>query len=247
MKLLEKLEGRGYFTLPEKRGVNNNTKKRHDRVTRFTSRTDPPREDRIADVRQLKKIQLEPVFDKPSTALWKEYMNRYHYLGDTRPFGFYMRYFIKDDEDVLGCILLSAAARSMTARDEWIGWSSNRRLRNLAWLVNNTRFLIFPWVKIKNLASFTLGHLARRVQNDWLKQWGYEPVLLETFVDGEFYKGTCYKAANWQYIGMTTGMGLPRVGKTYTSTPKMIYMLPLIKNFRSILCAQELSGARNEI
>jgi len=169
-------------------------------------------------------------------------MFRYHYLGYSKPFGYVMRYFIRNDNKILGCILFAGAAKSMTARDRWIGWTEDQRLKNLAWVINNSRFLIFPWVNIKNLASHALGKAARSLRDDWQKRWGYQPVLMETFVDPELYRGTCYQASNWEYLGMTTGQGLARKGRTYTTSPKKIYVRPLVKNFRRILCNENLIG-----
>jgi hypothetical protein len=138
--------------------------------------------------------------------------------------------------------LLAGAAKAIRTRDEWIGWSRQQRQRNLAWVINNSRFLIMPWVRVLHLASHVLGQLSRRVADDWECQWGYRPVLMETFVDSRRYRGTCYKAANWQELGETTGEGLARRGKQYHSTPKKIFVKPLIPEFRDHLCAQALEG-----
>ncbi len=127
----------------------------------------------------------------------------------------------------------------MKTRDRWIGWSRNERLTNLSFVVNNTRFLIFPWVEVRYLASHVLGKVARHIGDDWLYRWGYRPVLMETFVDSQHFKGTCYRAANFQYLGMTTGMGLVREGKHYKTSPKMIFVRPLVHNFRSILSSKD--------
>ena len=153
-----------------------------------------------------------------------------------------MRYFIKSERGRLGCVLFCGASKSMRIRDDWIGWTENQRLRNLAWVINNARFLIFPWVKVKNLASYTLGQINKQIRFQWKEVWGYSPVLMETFVDHANYQGTCYKAANWQCLGLTTGRGLARKGKSYTSTPKKIFMKPLVKNYREQLCSEKLVG-----
>jgi hypothetical protein len=135
----------------------------------------------------------------------------------------------------LGCLLFSGAAKAITPRDQWIGWSSNERLRNLGFVVNNNRFLIFPWVKVRYLASHVLGKVVRVLAQDWQKRWNYQPVLLETFVDPQYFAGTCYQAANFKYLGMTSGMGLLRQGKSYTTTPKKIFVYPLVDNFQQVL------------
>jgi hypothetical protein len=238
-KFLIKMEQAGAIKLPVK--ARNIQLKQTKRLIEFTERTES-RSDIIGTVGMLDEVTLEIVLDKESKKLWQEYMARYHYLGSTRPFGCYLRYFIKSSSEILGCALFSGAAKSIGERDRWIGWTENQRLRNLSWIINNTRFLIFPWVKVKNLASHVLGKFSRYIRHDWYEKWGYSPVLMETFVDGNYYSGTCYKAANWKYLGMTTGEGLVRNGKSYKTSPKYIFAIPLAKNFRKTLCSKKSIG-----
>ena len=239
MKLLEKLEAGGYFRLPAKREEYQRNGPGKD--IPLTARTDS-----IPDIecklKELGPVRVEVVNDKKGSGLWNEYVLRYHYLGYKRPFGYFMRYFVVSDQGLLGCILFSGASKALTVRDRWIGWTERQRLRNLAWVINNTRFLIFPWVRVKNLASHVLGQAVRRVKDDWLEQWNYSPLLVETFVDPQYYHGSCYKAANWEYLGMTTGEGLVRKGKSYTTSAKMIFVRPLVKDFRSLLSSEQLKG-----
>jgi hypothetical protein len=122
----------------------------------------------------------------------------------------------------------------------------NERLRNLGYVVNNGRFLIFPWVKVRYLASHVLGQVVKVLGRHWQQRWRYRPVLLESFVDPQYFDGTCYRAANFEYLGMTTGMGLVRKGKRYTTSPKKIFVYPLVDNFRQILCAQVTVGRAAE-
>jgi hypothetical protein len=237
LKMLEKLEAKGFLQLPPKRSQVKTKKKK----IVLTSRTEP--QSIINNIAgDFGDIDLDIVREKKDIVLWNEYVFRYHYLGYSKPFGYVMRYFIKDGHQILGCVLFSGAAKSMKARDTWIGWTKNQRLRNLAWIINNTRFLIFPWVNIKNLASHTLGKVSRRVRDDWQEKWGFQPVLMETFVDPQFYHGTCYQASNWEYLGLTTGQGLARKDKIYKTSPKKIYMKPLVKDFHKILCSENLAG-----
>ncbi|MGB9499486.1 MAG: Druantia anti-phage system protein DruA [Dissulfuribacterales bacterium] len=241
LRLLEKLESCEYFQLPQKK------EKKNPKTTfsiSFSSKTQSCPEI-TGSLGLIGKVRLEVIKDKESENLWKEYMSRYHYLGNTRPFGFYLRYFIRSEHELLGCALFSGAAKSISIRDQWIGWTTNQRLRNLSRVVNNTRFLIFPWVKVRYLASHVLGLAARRIKQDWYEKWGYYPVLMETFVDN-YYQGTCYKAANWRHLGMTTGVGLVRKGKSYATTPKKIFVKALTKGFREELCSDGLVG-RTEI
>ena len=239
MKLLEKLERKGFIRLPRKQeeyGRNRTT-----RPIALTSRTDR-RADIRGNLRDIGQVRVEIVNGKETTELCNEYLSRYHYLGYKKPFGYFLRYFVKSERCLLGCMMFAGAAKALGVRDRWIGWTEKQRLRNLSWVINNSRFLIFPWVRVNNFASHVLGQVFRRIKDDWLKRWGYSPVLMETFVDPRHYYGSCYKAANWQYLGMTTGKGLVRKGKGYRTSPKMIFVKPLAKDFRSLLCSQQLKG-----
>ncbi len=238
LKLLEKLESQGVLQLPEKRIILKSKKKRGLSMTKETE----PQPEIACNLKELYPVKLEIVKNKELLSLWKEYVSRYHYLGYKKPFGYTMRYFIKTERGRLGCVLFSGAAKSMGTRDNWIGWTEKQRLNNLAWVINNSRFLIFPWVNVKNLASHALGQICRQIRMHWQELWGYSPVLIETFVDPVRYQGICYKAANWQYLGMTTGQGLVRKGKSYTTTPKKIFIQPLVKNYSDLLCSEKLVG-----
>ena len=239
LNVLEELERNGELQLPPKQ-----KKPSTERVrgARHTKRTAPPEEPLVGKLAEVSPVRLEIVEGRERAKLWNEYLDRYHYLGYSKPFGCTIRYFIVCDKGLLGCALVAGAARALKARDEWIGWSKPRRQQNLSWVINNTRFLIFPWVEIRHLASHVLGQLARRVQADWQQRWGYEPLLLETFVDPAEYAGTCYRAGGWIELGRTTGEGLRRKGCAYTTTPKLIYVKPLSKDFRERLCAGPLQG-----
>lgn len=238
LKLLNKLERQGILQLPDKRSIAKPTIKKKILITEETA----PQTKICCQLAELSPIKLGIVTDKKAATLWKEYMARYHYLGYRKPFGYTLRYFIESKQGRLGCALFSGAAKAMTARDRWIGWTEKQRLQNLAWIINNSRFLIFPWVRVKNLASHVLGQIKRQISGHWQEHWGYRPALIETFVDPARYQGTCYKAANWQYVGMTTGQGLVRKDKTYTTVPKKIFITPLTENYRELLCSEELIG-----
>ncbi len=232
LKLLERLESQGFLKVPSKQV----SSRKGSRKPCLTERTglQPAIE---GGIREVGRVRLEVVRERQETELWNEYVNRYHYLGYKRPFGCFARYFVESERGRLGCLLFAGAAKSLGERDRWIGWSASTRLRNLGWVVNNTRFVIFPWVKVKYLASHVLGQAIRRIRADWEERWSYRPVLVETFVDPQYYAGTCYRAANWQYVGMTTGEGLIRKGKSYTTSPKKIFVKPLVDDFRTVLCS----------
>ena len=240
LNVLEALERKGELELPAKQKQGLSTE--CVRGAKHTKRTAAPDEVLKGNLDDVVPVQLEMVDGREQTKLWNEYLDRHHYLGYSKPFGCTIRYFIVCEKELLGCVLVAGASRAIKARDEWIGWSRLRRQQNLPWVVNNTRFLIFPWVEIRHLASHVLGQLAKRVRKDWPQRWGYEPLLMETFVDPVEYSGTCYRAAGWIELGRTTGQGLRRKGHVYTSTPKLIYVKPLSKDFRERLCSETLQG-----
>ena len=216
MKLLEKLECKGLIRLPAKQ--EQYRRNQSQKPITLTSRTDR-RSDITGNLKGIGQVSVEVVTDKESTGLWNEYVSRYHYLGYKQPFGYFLRYFVESEQGLLGCILFAGAGKALRVRDRWIGWTKEHRLRNLTWVINNSRFLILPWVKVKNLGSHILGQALRRIRDDWQERWGYRPLVAESFVDPQRYEGCSYKAANWHYLGMTTGEGLPRKGKSATPPP----------------------------
>jgi hypothetical protein len=237
LKLLERLEAKGFVKLPAKRP---SPGRKRPRIV-FTTRTDAKAEI-CGSVGDLVPIRVKLVNGGEQRRLWAEYVSRFHYLGYRKPFGCSLRYFIESPHGLLGCLLFQGAAKALRVRDEWIGWTKGQRLRNLPWVINNSRFLIFPWVKVKNLGSHSLGQALRRIRDDWQERWGYQPVLAESFVDPERYEGISYKADNWVYLGKTTGRGLPRNGKSYTSSPKKVFVRALASDFRALLCSEQLNG-----
>jgi hypothetical protein len=237
VKLLEKLQAEGVLQLAEKRCLS----KPNKRSIPITPRS-APAADIDCKLKQLDFVKLQIVSGAQETKLWQEYVKRYHYLGYKKPFGYYLHYFIGSDRGILGCLLFSGAAKSIGVRDRWIGWTPAQRLRNLAWVINNSRFLIFPWVKVTNLASHVLGQIHKHIREHFKQRWGFCPVLLETFVDPQHYRGICYQAANWRYLGMTSGLGLVRQGKSYATSAKKIFVKPLVKEYRQLLCCEDLVG-----
>jgi hypothetical protein len=175
--------------------------------------------------------------DVEQERLWNEYVERYHYLGYGVPLGPHIKYFVIVAGEPIACLSFAGAAWRVEARDRWIGWNSEQRERNLRYVVNNTRFVVFPWVRVRNLASRLLGVAAKRIAVDWQRLYAYEPVLLETFVDAERYAGTCYRAANWLLVGYTKGRGkLDRECKANLSR-KAVLVYPLRKDATRRLCA----------
>lgn len=233
LKALRQLEALGLIEGPARRGY----AVRPREPVRLSGRTDPA-QPLVGSVADYEPIELEAVEQRGERQLWNDYVARYHYLGYQRPLGAHQRYFIVSrhrERLCLGCLLFGVSAWAVAVRDEWIGWSVRARAERLNWVVNNSRFLIFPWVRMANLASRALGLAVRRLGEDWQRRYGYRPVLLETFVDPERYRGTCYQAANWVRLGLTAGRGRLDRHTRYLSTPKIIYVYPLRADFRSVL------------
>jgi hypothetical protein len=180
-------------------------------------------------------IQVVSANNKKLSNKWNTYMDRYHYLGYRATAGHQVRYMISSEIGDLALFNFSSAAWKVGARDQWIGWDHETREKNLKYIINNSRFLILPWVRSKNLASWILGSIKRRVGSDWVNLYGYQPVLLETFVDITKFEGTCYKAANWKLLGLTEGRGKYDFKKERALSKKKIYVQPLIKNCNAIL------------
>lgn len=175
-------------------------------------------------------LTLELV-DSRSSALWNEFIDRYHYLGYKALPGAQLRYFVRADTQILALLGFGAAAWKTAPRDRYIGWDKAARKNNLHLVVNNARFLILPWVHSKNLGSKILSLACRRICDDWQQRYNYRPVMLETFVEKQRFKGTCYKAANWVCVGDTRGKG--KLGRREGEVPiKSVWLYPLCSNFR---------------
>lgn len=175
-----------------------------------------------------------------TSSLFNQLIDRYHYLGYRVPFGAHLRYLVGSEQlpgRYLACLLFSSPAWKMAPRDAWIGWSSEQRRRNLQYIVCQSRFLVLPWAHLPHLASKILALSARQLPADWQKLYGYRPLLLETLVDSSRFSGTCYKAANWIHLGMTSGRGrMDRQHLAHGRAVKDIYVLPLARNCRQKLC-----------
>jgi len=197
-----------------------------------------PKTSITSSVRQLGPITLDRVTPGPDSRLWNGLISRYHYQGYKPLCGAQVRYLIYAEATVLGAISFSAAALALRDRDQWIGWDRHQRQRNRHLIVNNSRFLILPWVRVPNLASHVLAKAAHQVPADFQQAYGYRPVLLETFVEQQRFQGTCYQAANWHCVGQTRGMGRDHHALLPSqSLPiKTIWLYPLRPGARERLC-----------
>jgi hypothetical protein len=181
------------------------------------------------------ELCLSPVKRK-TAPLFNELIQRYHYLGYSRMCGAQMRFFVYTAEQLVALLGFSAAAWRVAGRDDFIGWSDAQRKAHLHRVVNNSRFLILPWVEGKNLASRILALAARKVPDFWQQRYGYKPWLLETFVEKQRFAGTCYKAANWIWVGDTLGRGKWDRQNKWDKPVKSIWLYPLDRRYKERIC-----------
>ncbi len=223
LSLLESLEQAGVVQLPEK--VIYKQRGAHKPIE-WTDRS-APQAAIECELEQLMPLSLQLVTEQQDMQEFNELVDRHHYLGYRRPIGPQLRYLIVDGQGRrLGALLFSYAVKSLPCRDEWVGWQDRKHKKHLNLVVSNNRFLILPWVRVKNLASKSLSMACRRLADDWHQQHGYRPVLIESFVDADRFEGSSYRAANWQLIGRTAGRG---------KSPKQVYIYPLVEDAREVL------------
>lgn len=223
----------GLIELPPPRGTHNNGKP----YRRRTPQAEPGPPIDATSPRALGALQLERVTDRKTSHLHNEYLERYHYLGYQPLPGAQLRYFVRAGDRIVALLGFGAAAWKTRPRDQFIGWTPQQRERQLHRVVNNARFLILPWVRCPNLASAILGRAARRIAQDWQTQYGYRPVLLETFVEHPRFRGSVYQAANWIRLGETAGRGKLDVHHLDLLPKKSVWIYPLERNFSQALCA----------
>ncbi len=229
MECLESLEAEGIIQLPPINTSMQRNGKVHIPALEFNT------SEIRGEITEYESIEISLVRSGQELKRWRAYVNQYHMLGDKTVFGSRLQYLVKSGDIELGCIQFSASSWALEERDNWIGWSESDRKARLNLIVNNSRFLIFPWIHIRNLASKALSLAAKQIQEDWLREYCYAPVLLETFVDLAHFKGTCYKAANWMYLGETKGRGRMDRNKEYALSKKAIFMYPLQNDFKAVL------------
>jgi hypothetical protein len=231
-QLLERLQTEGFLKLPDVRKLGGRGPRRADLSL-------PCLEPALLEcaVSQCEPLELALVEGQAESSRWREQVERHHYLGWRVPFGANLRYWVRNRDRELACLLWTSPAWKMQARDAWIGWNDEQRRCNLQCIVNNGRFLILPWVRVKGLASKILALSARRIPRDWEIRYGHRPLLLETLVDAERFHATCYRAANWIHVGQTAGRGrMDRDHKAHDQAVKDIYVYPLGRDARHHLC-----------
>jgi len=236
--LLLKLERQGQIRLPARQRPSPNATRNRQMLDLLCDQTP------IAGVLgELQPLRIELLGEgHPDLALFRFLLQRHHYLGLRNSVGENLKYLARDRHGrPLACFLFGSAAWKAKARDEWIGWNAAQRRCSLARLTNNTRFLVLPWVRVPHLASHLLGKVVRRLSGDWTTKYGQDIDLLETFVDRDRFRGTCYRAAGWWHVGMTTGRSRNDVNQTMRVPVKDIYLRPLSADWRRRLCAPACS------
>jgi hypothetical protein len=202
-----------------------------------------------AELQDIQPVELVVVGsgDSEASRTWNDLMDRYHYLGSGPLCGAQLRYLVRSEKHGwVGALSFSGAAWSVQARDQWIGWSRQWREKNLNQVVANSRFLIVPQWKVPHLASHVLGVVMKRLRADWRGRYGYEPVLVETFIDKERFEGTCYRAANWVEVGETRGRGRQDGTHRRRSSIKRIFVYALHRQARQLRCSPKI-GPVNKV
>jgi len=221
----------GYISLPEKKRNTHNPLAKPKKPTEVSIDKTPI----VTTLKSVGPLKFVQVRRSDQEKLFNSLIDNYHYLGYTQPVGEHLKYMVFVGQRPLACLAFSSAARHIGPRDAFIGWDSQTRKKNIYLICYNTRFLILPWVNISCLASHILARAAKIISGEWQKIYNHPVYYIETFVDRGLFAGTCYKAANWVYVGDTTGRGKnDQTGKPNRSI-KAIYGYPLTKDFRKVL------------
>jgi hypothetical protein len=236
-EILRRLESLGLISLPAARRPTNNQAKRRGPDSKSINLW--PRQTLFQPEGTLKDwgpALLQLVENRNQSLQWRDWVAHYHYLGYAPMVGRSLKYFIYLRGVLAGAISWGSPSWKLACRDAFIGWDWPTREKNLKFLAGNHRFLILPWVRIKNLASHVLSLCAKQVAQDWYRFYSVPLYLLESFVDPSRFKGTSYKAANWSYLGHSKGASKSGNSYRWHGQIKDIYILPLVKDFRQKLC-----------
>jgi len=184
---------------------------------------------------ELGLLEVRQVRRTPEEAMFNALLHQHHYLGYSQPVGEHLKYLVYAQGRPIGCVAWSSAPRHLGSRDRFIGWSAQARLNNIRLLAYNTRFLILPWVRVPHLASHILGRMVRMLSLDWQRVYAHPIYFVETFIDPQRFRGTCYRAANWTLLGHTTGRGKDAPTRAANRSIKQVLGYPLVKDFRQRL------------
>ena len=188
-----------------------------------------------APLAALGALEFVPVRRTAAEPLFNALIEAHHYLGYTQPVGEQLKYLAYAGQQPVACFAWSSAPRHLEPRDRFIGWSLPARRHNIRFVAYNTRFLILPWVEVRHLASHLLGRMMRRLSADWQRLYGHPIYFAETFVDRQRFAGSCYRAANWVHLGVTTGRGKDDQTHRANRPRKDVYGYPLARDFRAKL------------
>lgn len=186
-------------------------------------------------LRDLGTLEFRQIRRTAEESLFNSVIAQHHYLGHTQPVGEHLKYMVWAGERPVACVAWCSAVRHLGPRDRFIGWSAEARRRNIGFIAYQSRYLILPWVRIPHLASHILGRMARMISRDWERVYGHGIYYLETFTDPERFRGTCYRAANWIPLGLTTGRGKASNSHRPNRSLKQVWGYPLEKQFRHSL------------
>jgi len=186
-------------------------------------------------LKEIRPIAIQQVRRTAHEPLFNSLIAHHHYLGYEQPVGEHLKYLVRAKCRPIACLAWSSAPRHLGSRDRYIGWSAPVRRRNIRLVAYNTRFLILPWIRVPHLASHILGRVVNRVSRDWERMYSHPIYFAETFIDPTRFRGTCYRAANWQSLGMTTGRGKASTSKRPNRSFKEVLGYPLTPRFRELL------------
>jgi len=229
--MLLMLERAGQIVLPPVSYVRHNPLAHRARPAPMLLDTTPIT-DRLGDIQPIEFHQVRRTTDESS---FNSLMEEHHYLGYEQPVGEHLKYLVQAQGRPIACMAWSSAPRHLGSRDRYIGWSAEARRQNIRFIAYNTRFLILPWVSIPHLASHILGRVTRALSDDWERMYGHPVYFAETFIDPGRFRGTCYRAANWQLLGLTTGRGKNDQTNKPNRPIKEVLGLPLTRRFREYL------------
>lgn len=233
--LMLQLHREGRIELPPVRWVNPNPLARHNSERKRPAPVLVDETSLACTLAEIRPLAFEQVRRTVEEQLFNSLLDRYHYLGYTQPVGEHLKYVVYAQGRPIACLGWSSAPRHLAPRDRFIGWPADARRKNIGYLAYNTRFLILPFISVPHLASHILACMARRLPEDWQCHYGHSIYYLETFVDPGRFRGTCYRAANWQCLGLTTGRGKNAPTKKANRPLKEVLGYPLRKDFRRLL------------
>lgn len=221
----------GYIVLPDRKRLPNNPLANRKKPAKVDLDKTPV----LKKVRDIQPLEIKQVRGSRLEEVYNGLISEFHYLGYCHPIGEHLKYIVYWNNRPISCLAFSSAPRHIGARDRYIGWNKEIRIKNLHLIAYNTRFLLLPWIHVSCLASHILSRIVKTLPIDWYRHYNHPIYFIETFVDTERFLGTCYKAANWRYLGLTTGRGKNDQTHKINKSIKAVWGYPLHKDFRRVL------------